>query len=259
MNNITFDLEKFYLGKLCLSGHNWNNTGQSLRRKANRGCIQCLLNRTQNWRKKHREHISDYNRSYGRENRAKLTQKKREQYQKNPEPVRQNHSRYRLKNRGKCREWDRNNYYKNRPAILVRQKQWREQNQEYIKQYRSSREGKFAGRAADHKRDARKRLNHHFKYTLQEVNIRLKDFDFSCAYCDSTGDLTLDHFIPISKGGSDCIGNLVPACRRCNSSKSARDVHEWYEEQVFYSKRRWKRILKALGKTEANYLQISLF
>ena len=45
----------------------------------------------------------------------------------------------------------------------------------------------------------------------------------SCAYCgkEATG---WDHIIPTSKGGEDVDENRVPCCKRCNSSKAARDL-----------------------------------
>ncbi|MBX3579877.1 MAG: HNH endonuclease, partial [Rhizobiaceae bacterium] len=50
-----------------------------------------------------------------------------------------------------------------------------------------------------------------------------------CAYCDSTGPLTQDHFIPLSsaKCPGTIPGNIVPACASCNSSKRARDPFSW--------------------------------
>jgi len=45
-------------------------------------------------------------------------------------------------------------------------------------------------------------------------------FDHRCAYCrKKSQELTRDHIIPLSKGGSDNIDNIVPACRSCNSRK----------------------------------------
>lgn len=47
---------------------------------------------------------------------------------------------------------------------------------------------------------------------------------YECEFCgisetDSGGELTIDHFRPKSKGGDDCLGNLVYCCIRCNQYK----------------------------------------
>lgn len=49
-----------------------------------------------------------------------------------------------------------------------------------------------------------------------------------CAYCGSSENLSLDHLIARSKGGSDCGDNFVYSCRSCNSSKGAVDVIQWH-------------------------------
>jgi hypothetical protein len=40
-----------------------------------------------------------------------------------------------------------------------------------------------------------------------------------CAYCGVSPGVEMDHVIPTSRGGTHEIGNLVPACKPCNSSK----------------------------------------
>lgn len=40
-----------------------------------------------------------------------------------------------------------------------------------------------------------------------------------CAYCQSQPWVDIDHFIPTSRGGTHSPGNVVPACKSCNSSK----------------------------------------
>lgn len=47
-----------------------------------------------------------------------------------------------------------------------------------------------------------------------------------CTYCDDLAD-TIDHVVPLVRGGTNYEGNLVPACRRCNSAKQARLLAEW--------------------------------
>lgn len=41
-----------------------------------------------------------------------------------------------------------------------------------------------------------------------------------CRYCKTTEDLTVDHKIPKSQGGSNDKKNLQCLCRRCNGIKS---------------------------------------
>jgi 5-methylcytosine-specific restriction enzyme A len=43
-----------------------------------------------------------------------------------------------------------------------------------------------------------------------------------CAYCGgkfAARDLTMDHVVPIARGGRSAKGNVVAACRKCNSDK----------------------------------------
>lgn len=43
-----------------------------------------------------------------------------------------------------------------------------------------------------------------------------------CAECGCKRDLTVDHVLPLSKGGSSDLYNLQILCRACNSRKGAR-------------------------------------
>ena len=47
-----------------------------------------------------------------------------------------------------------------------------------------------------------------------------------CAYCPAPAD-TIDHAVPLVRGGTNYEGNLVPACKSCNSSKSGYLIAEW--------------------------------
>ena len=51
--------------------------------------------------------------------------------------------------------------------------------------------------------------------------------NFRCQYCGTKAhNLTLDHVIPKSRGGSDSWENLVAACVKCNNKKSNRTPDE---------------------------------
>jgi len=49
-------------------------------------------------------------------------------------------------------------------------------------------------------------------------NVFLRD-RFTCQYCGSRDDLTFDHLIPRSRGGTTAWDNVVTACSPCNLRK----------------------------------------
>ncbi|CAN8244545.1 unnamed protein product [Cochlearia groenlandica] len=63
------------------------------------------------------------------------------------------------------------------------------------------------------------------KNSLSRKNILLRD-DYTCQYCSARENLTIDHVIPISRGGQWTWQNLVAACSRCNSKKGQKTVEE---------------------------------
>lgn len=61
-----------------------------------------------------------------------------------------------------------------------------------------------------------------------------------CHYCGALvgrDALTMDHIVPLSRGGKSTKGNLVPACKACNNKKKYLLPMEW-EEYMASLKRR---------------------
>lgn len=52
-------------------------------------------------------------------------------------------------------------------------------------------------------------------------------YSMPCAFCASTERIDLDHKIPLSRGGSHGLGNLMPLCDNCNSTKYNKIIMEW--------------------------------
>ncbi len=53
-----------------------------------------------------------------------------------------------------------------------------------------------------------------------------------CYYCGASvgrDALTMDHIVPYSRGGRSAKGNIVPACKSCNSKKKYLLPLEWAE------------------------------
>lgn len=44
----------------------------------------------------------------------------------------------------------------------------------------------------------------------------------NCHYCHNkfdSSELTMDHIVPLSRGGMSTKGNIVPSCKKCNNEK----------------------------------------
>ena len=63
------------------------------------------------------------------------------------------------------------------------------------------------------------------KVALTRANLFRRD-DNKCVYCGSPHQLTIDHVVPRSAGGTDSWENLVTACRSCNTRKGSRTPEE---------------------------------
>ena len=54
-----------------------------------------------------------------------------------------------------------------------------------------------------------------------------------CHYCGKQvppQELTMDHVVPLIRGGRSTKGNLVPACKDCNTRKRHQLAFEWEPE-----------------------------
>lgn len=58
---------------------------------------------------------------------------------------------------------------------------------------------------------------------FSKSNVFLRD-GYTCVYCDAeltNKTATVDHVLPVSKGGKSTFENCVTACKKCNSEKGA--------------------------------------
>lgn len=119
------------------------------------------------------------------------------------------------------KEWKKRNpeQYKNQ------RRKWREDNPTYDKEWLQTAKGKAVKQRGNIARQIRL-CNVVNTLTSQEWIDKLIEYNFKCAYCGVTFDdidvPTIDHIVPISKGGDNTKDNVVPACQSCNSKKGTK-------------------------------------
>lgn len=123
------------------------------------------------------------------------------------------------------KEWVRRYEEEHRDHLL---KIRREHNREYRKQpnaiaMRRAREKTAKVRLYNRNRQALRRTTTRQGDVTPEMLQKLLDSQSRCCYCrklfNSRREKTIDHVIPVSKGGQHVLSNLVVACKPCNSRK----------------------------------------
>lgn len=110
-------------------------------------------------------------------------------------------ARWRKENRAKRMEWE---------AAYRRTEKYRAKNRSFQENYRA------------------RKIGAEGTHTAAEFNAVLIAQAYRCFYCgtDITVGATEDHFIPLSKGGSNHIDNIRAACRPCNVKKGNRPASQ---------------------------------
>lgn len=115
--------------------------------------------------------------------------------------------------------------------------------------YQTRPDVRLAYREKSKRRKAQMRQVHCVKVSAQSIWNRFCQFDRRCAYCGAPqlGEWHhMDHFIPLAKGGTHVLGNLLPACRDCNFAKRDHDPERWFRAQPFFTEARWRKICQVL-------------
>lgn len=116
-------------------------------------------------------------------------------------------------------------YLENREYDIATSAEWRKNNPErYREQMRKWKtENPERKKELEHRRRTRKANNGVYEISTKDFRKLLGP----CFYCGSKENIGMDHVIPISRGGTHGIGNLVPACIKCNNRKLDKTIMEW--------------------------------
>lgn len=94
---------------------------------------------------------------------------------------------------------------------LVYLREWRKANPMKVKAYNANRRALIIAQAEG-------------SFSPDEWVELCEAFDYECLACGEKKDLTVDHVIPLSKGGTNNIDNIQPICRSCNSKKGVKTI-----------------------------------
>lgn len=72
------------------------------------------------------------------------------------------------------------------------------------------------------------------KLTTPEWNSILAAFNGKCAYCDTGGEMQIEHIVAVAKGGTHTADNIVPSCPKCNKLKNTHDLRTWLQDEDRY-------------------------
>lgn len=163
------------------------------------------------YRENNTEKIKEEKRLFYQNNKEKISSQKKERYEKNREVIIIERRKQYQSNIEEMRKRDRKRYQDNKELFIIRSRR-----------YRNTPKGKISKLNSEHKRRAIKKDGDVSNKQLGTLYSSTK----TCYWCNAKlmkGDIHLDHYTPLSKGGLHTISNLVLSCSKCNLKKSAKD------------------------------------
>jgi 5-methylcytosine-specific restriction endonuclease McrA len=139
-----------------------------------------------------------------------------EYYKNNSEIQKQASNNWKNKNKQKQKEYWKKWYLNNR-----------EKRRKYFFQYQKDNPNIIMEKS---RRRRIVKLNAIGSFTEIEFLEKLKEYNYKCYWCGkkmNKKEITRDHYIPLTKGGTDYIDNIVPCCCSCNCIKKDRMPDEY--------------------------------
>lgn len=208
---------------------------------------------------KNRDYIRAQRRAYADSIKDRLIAERKESYAKNREKRKAESNAWRLANREsvlakkreyreqnaeKCRSAIKEHYERNREAYVAKANEWNKQNskrrREIVQKYGDANRGALNAkgvawkranpdRCITHKHARRSReLQAEGFHTTEEWQTIVAKHGSKCHWCGTkAAKLARDHYLPLTKGGTNWASNIVPSCKSCNSKKHDRDPVEF--------------------------------
>lgn len=198
--------------KACCRCHELKPPEQFVRsgNKIKTTCRDCAAKRV---RKYYREHPDKYQEQQEKKRGSHQYAKYKEQY-----------IAYKKAHPAERKKWQHDYYVRSKDKALAAIRKWRVENPEAERLTRKKwiETHKQQALGYTHKRHAQIRKAGSF--TQEEWDELCDRYGRACLACGKIMPLTIDHVIPLSKGGKNTIDNLQPLCLKCNDSKGTRTM-----------------------------------
>ena len=183
-----------------------------------------------------REHVKERG-EYYQKNKERISRRMKEYHSNNSKKHNEQSKKHYLENRGEILKKRKIYYQENKEQVHTRNLRWKranpEKNLEHTYKFRKKHPEKvkeWNQRRFNSERAAGK-LTLTTLRKVKEENIK-KYGVLTCIYClipIQPGQDSLDHLVPVSRGGTNEYENLSIACRKCNSKKRTRTHDEYFE------------------------------
>lgn len=131
-------------------------------------------------------------------------------------------------------DYNRKYYEENRERVQELNRQWKIANPDYMPEYLAKYLPEYAQRPEVREANRIKSINRYRglvgKLPKDCMDILVKKYGERCMNPDCDGDdsiLTIDHVIPVSRGGSNTMDNVQILCYTCNRRKGNRNEADY--------------------------------
>lgn len=177
--------------------------------------------RWKQWADENREHLRETQRAWKRDNPDKVVSSRKRYAKAHPEKIVEKWKRHQANHPDKCAARTQRYRDKNREAV-----------REYLRAYFQTPEGKAARINGERRRRAKK-MGSEIVATAKQITELLANAA-ACCYCDASFSEdcppTLEHKVPLAKGGAHSMNNLDVACGMCNSKKGVKMPEEFLSQ-----------------------------
>jgi predicted restriction endonuclease len=171
-------------------------------------CEVCVRARAQKYRREHLEQHAQYDKA--RANLPHRVEARRKYQEEHWEQISEYKKRWAADNEEKVAASKLAYYEREREVVKARSKIWAESNPDKVRSAKANNRRKR--RAARHASSG--------SFTAEEFRALCERYGNRCLACgDTEAVLRADHVVPLTRGGSDDIGNIQPLCGSCNRSK----------------------------------------